>query len=85
VGREQGVAFYSTETETLYGSANQGSSWPSSRSPCVMLVWLEALEGPAKPSIQNISGLPQGPPRRYLLSVNSASMDGNGAEARSFL
>src|SRR6516162_6799140 len=24
-------------------------------------------------------------PRRYLLSVNSASMDGNGAEARSFL
>src|SRR5262249_8453658 len=49
-----------------------------------MLVWLEALEGPAKPSIQNISVLPQGPPRRYLLSVNSASMDGNGARGQVF-
>jgi hypothetical protein len=29
-------------------------------SPCVMLVWLEALEGPANALIQNISGLPQG-------------------------
>ena len=72
MGREQGVAFYSTETETLYGSANQGSSWPSSRSPCVMLVWLEALEGPAKPSIQNISGLPQGPyPAIFVNAVNA--------------
>ena len=36
------------------------STWPSSGSPCVILLWLEALEGPANTSIQNISGLPQG-------------------------
>ena len=30
------------------------------RLPCVILLWLEALEGPANTSIQNISGLPRG-------------------------
>src|SRR5262249_44661510 len=29
-------------------------------SPSAILVWLEAFEGPANTSIQNISGLPQG-------------------------
>ena len=36
------------------------STWPSSRSPSAILVWLEALESPVNTSIQNISGLPQG-------------------------
>ncbi len=36
------VASYSTATEILYGSANQRSPWPSSRSLCPILVWLEA-------------------------------------------
>src|SRR5262249_51109995 len=33
----------------------------SSRPPCAILLWLEALEGPADTSIQNNSGPPQGP------------------------
>jgi hypothetical protein len=34
-------------------------------SPCAILVWLVAVEGPAKTSIQNNSGLPQGPSLRF--------------------
>jgi hypothetical protein len=40
--------------------AAEASTWPSSRSLCAILVWLEAVEGPANASIQNNSGLPQG-------------------------
>ena len=51
----KGVAFCLTATRTLSGSANRGGTWPSSLSPCVILVWLEALEGPANAPIQNNS------------------------------
>src|SRR6516225_5668152 len=57
----KGVAFCLTATRTLSGSANREGTWPSSLSPCVILVWLEALEGPANAPIQNNSDPAQGP------------------------
>src|SRR5262249_48242863 len=41
----------------LLGHLNMGRR---ARSPCAILVWLEALERPVNTPIQNISGLPQG-------------------------
>jgi hypothetical protein len=44
--------------------------------------WLHATLCPR--SLKTAQALGLEVPRRYLLSVNSASMDGNGAGARSF-
>jgi hypothetical protein len=49
------------------------STWPSSGSPCVILLWLEALEGPANTSIQNISGVAQGPAVRSVIPWMAAN------------
>src|SRR6516225_6402426 len=62
-----------------YGRSNWLNGCAAISSPR----WLHATRCPPSLKTAQALGL-EVPPRRYLLSVNSASIDGNGAGARSF-
>jgi hypothetical protein len=62
----QRVAENASRWPDIKSLVQPSSTWPSSGSPCVILLWLEALEGPANTSIQNISGPTQGLARRFV-------------------